>query len=203
MLMCCYVLSRRSTTRSEHTFISVSFAWSCTNQPEPGASENDAETRSLFYTSRKTVWYRNVLASLNCPQIGPTPTFDDDKDTIAQVLKYGLTSRVIHIAVLVAWLNDQFARELITPVYTRSSDIISDKNSKPHGGQTLQQKTSQLLDSIISLPILSIIDGSNFICLILVLIEGFFFMTAFFHLCNLPCRKHPGYCIVFFSLSNI
>ena len=134
------VLSRRSTTSSEHTYNNVSFAWSCTKQPEPGASANDAETRALFYTTRKTINYRNILVSLNNAQPGPTPTFDDNKATIAQVLKDRLTPRVRHIDVLVAWLNDQFSRERITPIYTASADNLADKNSKPHGGQTLQQK---------------------------------------------------------------
>ena len=134
------ILSRRSTTSSEHTYNNVTFAWSCTKQPEPGASANDAETRALFYTTRKTNCYRNILVSLNHTQPGPTPTFDDNKATIAQVLKDRLTPRVRHIDVLVAWLNDQFSRERITPVYTHTQDNLADKNSKPHGGQKLQQK---------------------------------------------------------------
>ena len=47
------VLTRRSTTSAEHTFNSVSFAWQCTKQPEPGGSVNDSETRALYHTSRK------------------------------------------------------------------------------------------------------------------------------------------------------
>ena len=134
------VLTRRSTTSAEHRFNSVPFAWQCTKQPEPGGSVNDSETRALYHTSRKTVWYRNILLSLKSPQIGPTPTFEDNKATIAQVIKDRLTPRIRHIDVLVAWMNEQFARERLAPVYTATMDNKADKNSKPHGGQTLQAK---------------------------------------------------------------
>ena len=88
----------------------------------------------------KTVWYRNILLSLNSPQIGPTPAFEDNKATIAQVIKYRLTPRICHICVLVTWMNEDFARERFAPVYTATNDNKADKNSKPYGGQTLQAK---------------------------------------------------------------
>jgi hypothetical protein len=138
---CRDVLSRRSTTSAEHTYNGVAFAWTCSKQPEPGGSVNDAETRALFQTTRKTVWFRNILQSLNAPQQEPTPTFEDNKATIAQVLNDRLTPRVRHIDVLVAWLNEQFSRaKVMVPVTCSSLDNIADKNSKPHGGQTLQKK---------------------------------------------------------------
>ena len=137
---CRDILARRSTTSTEHTYNKVSFAWSCTKQPTPGGSVNDAETRSLFQATRKTAWFRSILQSLNVPQVHPTPTFEDNRATIAQVMNDRLTPRVRHIDVLVAWLNDQFARECTTPIICSTTDNIADKNSKPHGGQTLQQK---------------------------------------------------------------
>ena len=132
------VLSRRSTTSAEHTYNSVSFAWTCTKQPEPGGSVNEAETRALFQTTRKTIWYRSILQSLHIPQHHPTPTFEDNQATIAQVLNDRLTPRIRHIDVLVAWLNDQFLRERFTPVRCHTSNNNADKNTKPHGGKTLQ-----------------------------------------------------------------
>ena len=84
------------------------------------------------------MWYRNILLSLNSPQIGPTPTFEDNKATIAQVIKDRLTSRIRHIDFLVAWMNEQFVRERIAPVYTATNDNKADKNSEPHGGKKLQ-----------------------------------------------------------------
>ena len=137
---CRDVLNRRSTTSAEHTYNSVSFAWTCTKQTEPGGSVNEAETRSLFQATRRTIWYRNILQSLNVPQAHPTPTFEDNQATITQVLNDRLTPRVRHIDVLVAWLNEQFSRERITPVSCDTSDNVADKNSKPHGGRTLQEK---------------------------------------------------------------
>ena len=80
--LCRNFLSRRSTTSSEHTFNSVSFVWSITKQPEPGASTNATETRSLLQTTSKTICYRNILTSLNSTPPGSTPTFDENKATI-------------------------------------------------------------------------------------------------------------------------
>ena len=98
------VLSGRSTTSAEHTLNSVSFAWQYTKQREPGGSVNDSETRILYQTTKKIVRYRNLLLSLNSPKTGPTPTFEDNKSTIAQVLKNRFISRVRHIDVLAAWI---------------------------------------------------------------------------------------------------
>ena len=56
------------------------------------------------------------------------------------MIKDRLTPRIRHIDVLVAWMNEQFARERLAPVYTATMDNKADKNSKPHGGQTLQAK---------------------------------------------------------------
>ena len=49
-----------------------------------GDSVNDAETRALFQATRKTVWYRSILQSLNVPQPIPTPNFEDNKVTIVK-----------------------------------------------------------------------------------------------------------------------
>ena len=138
---CRDVISRRSTTSAEHTYNNVAFAWTCTKQPEPGeGSVNDAETIALFQVTRKTVWYRSILQSLNVPQPSPTPTFEDNKATITQVLNDRLTPRVRHIDVLVAWFNEQFTRERFNPINCCSNENVADKNTKPHGGQTLQKK---------------------------------------------------------------
>ena len=92
------------------------------------------------------MWYRNILLSLNSPQIGPTPTFEDNKATIAQVIKDRLTSRIRHIDVLVAWINEQFVRERMTSLYTATNDNKPDQISKTHGRQALQAKH---LDTIV------------------------------------------------------
>lgn len=85
------VLARRSTTSTEHNYNETSIAWQCTKQAEPGGSVNEAETRSLSQASRKTIWYRSIMQSLNAPQPGPIPIFEDNKATITQVLNDRLT----------------------------------------------------------------------------------------------------------------
>ena len=46
------VTSRQSTTSTTHKWNYVAFVWQCVKQPEPGASTNDCEMRSLFHVSR-------------------------------------------------------------------------------------------------------------------------------------------------------
>ena len=67
------------------------------------------------------------MQSLNAPQPGPTPIFEDNQATIAQVLNDRLTPRVRHIDVLVAFVNDQFSRERLTPIYCKSENNKADK----------------------------------------------------------------------------
>ena len=134
------ILGRRSTSSSVHTWGDVAVASQCVKQPEPGASTNDAEVRSLYQATRRTLAYRSILASLGQPQQYPTPTFEDNAATIAQVLNDKLTPRVKHIDLLLKWLNNQFSRERMTPITCSSKDQKGDMNSKPHGGSTLQKK---------------------------------------------------------------
>ena len=132
--------ARRSTSSSIHTWGEVAFASQCIKQPEPAASTNDAEARSLFQATRRTLAYRSILGSLDTPQNHPTPTHEDNAATIAQVLNDRLTPRVKHIDVIISWINNQFGRDRMVPVTCPSELEKGDMNTKPHGGSTLQQK---------------------------------------------------------------
>lgn len=100
------ITSCRSTTSYIHALNAVATAWQCVKQPEPTGSSNNGETRSLFSTTRQTLIYRSLLASLPSPQQHPTLIFDDNKATLAQVSKDHLKPQVKHIDVLLTWLNE-------------------------------------------------------------------------------------------------
>ena len=112
----------------------------CVKQPEPAASTNDAEARSLFQATQRTLAYRSILKSLDTPQPHSTPTHEDNVATIAQVLNDRLTPRVKHIDVIIIWINNQFGRDRMVPVPCPSELEKGDMNTKQHGGSTLQQK---------------------------------------------------------------
>ena len=125
------------------------------------------------------------MQSLNAPQPGPTPIFEDNQATIAQVLNDRLTPRVRHNDVLVDFINDQFSRERLTPIYFASEKNKADKNSKPHGGQTLQTKylaTNRFI--FICHQIQNIIKFSNLISLKLVFTKEVFSSKVVCHLCK-------------------
>ena len=122
---------------------------------------------------------------MNVPQSGPTPIFEDNQATIAQVLNDRLTPRVRHIDVLVAFVNDQFSRERLTPIYCKSENNKADKNSKPHGGQTLQTKhLASNGFNFIRHQIQNIINFFNLIYLKLASTGEVFSRTIACHLCK-------------------
>ena len=134
------IVSRRSTTSTIHTWGDVAFAAQCVKQPDIASSTNDAEVRSLFYATKRTLLYRSILRSIGRPQQHPTVTHEDNAATIAQVIKDRLTPRVKHIDILISWLNEQYSRKHIEPVFCTSDNQAGDMNTKPHGGYKLQEK---------------------------------------------------------------
>ena len=77
------IMDRRSTTIFIHKRGEVCFSSQCVKQLEVAAITNDAEVRALFYTTKRTLLYRDVLALSGLPQPGPTVTHEDNTATIA------------------------------------------------------------------------------------------------------------------------
>ena len=139
------ILDRRSTTSCIHKWGEVCFSSQCVKQPEVAASTNDAEVRALFQTTKRTLLYRAVLASLGLPQPEPTVTHEDNAATIAQVIKDRLTPRVKHMGTLIGWLNEQVSRLRMKPTPCSSENMDADMNTKPYGGFRLQDKFLSLI----------------------------------------------------------
>ena len=139
------ILDRRSTTSCVHKWGEVCFSSQCVKQPEVAASTNDAEVRALFQTTKRTLLYRDVLASLGLPQPEPTVTHEDNAATIAQVIKDRLTPRVKHMGTLIGWLNEQFSRGRMQPATCSTDNMDADMNTNPYGGFRLQKKYLSLI----------------------------------------------------------
>ena len=113
-------------------------------QPDTSTSTTDAEIRSLYQTAKRTVSYCRLLLSIGRSHPNPTPIFEDNNATIAQVLRDRLTPRTKYLDILVTWLHEQYSRQRIVPIRATSDNQKSDYNSKPHGGINLQTKTLPL-----------------------------------------------------------
>lgn len=134
------IMSGRSTTSTVHTWGDVGISLQCIKQPDIAASTNDAEVQALFQATKRTLLYRSILRSIDIPQEEPTPTYEDNAATIAQVMNNQLTPRVKHIDILIGWLHEQATRQRMKPIQTPSSEQKGDMNTKPHRGFTLQKK---------------------------------------------------------------
>ena len=69
----------------------VAFAAQCVKQPDIASSTNDAEVRSLFHATKRTLSYKSIFRSIGNPQQYSTVTHEDNAATIAQVIKDRLT----------------------------------------------------------------------------------------------------------------
>ena len=95
---------------------------------------------------KRTVSYRRLLLSIGRSHPNPTPIFEDNNATIAQVLRDRLIPRTKHLDIIVTWLHEQYSRLRIDLIKATSNNQKADYNSKPHGGVNLQTKTLPLFE---------------------------------------------------------
>lgn len=96
--------------------------WQYIKQQKPSGSSMDDEAWVLFLTIRRTLIFYRFLFSLVSPQYHHTPTFDDNRATLAHIRKDCLTTHVTYIDVTITWINEQFVRECISPTIYVSKD---------------------------------------------------------------------------------
>ena len=91
--------------------------------------------------AKRTQIIRRWMTSMGRPLPTPTPIFEDNQATIAQVLKDRLTPNIKHLDIPVTYLHELYIRGVFCCPYTDSSMNWADLNSKPHGGTQLLNKT--------------------------------------------------------------
>ena len=74
------------------------------------------------------------------PLTHPTPTYEDNNVTIAQILKDRLTPRIKHLDIPISILHEDHKRGVFVAAYCPTDLNISDVNTKPYVGVTLQKK---------------------------------------------------------------
>ena len=101
---------------------------------------NSTEIKSLFKGTKKTKIFRRFMESMGRPLTHPSPTYEDNNATISQILKDRLTPRIKHLDIPMTILHEDHQREICVAAYCPTDLNISDVNTKPHGGVTLQKK---------------------------------------------------------------
>ena len=101
---------------------------------------NGSEIKALFKGTKKTKIFRRFLESAGRPSTHPTPIYEDNDATIAQILKDRLTPRIKHLDIPMTILHEDHRRGVYVAAYCPTDLNISDVNIKPHGGVTLQKK---------------------------------------------------------------
>ena len=101
---------------------------------------NDSEIKAIFKGTKKTKIFRRFLESVGRPLTHPTPTYEDNDATISQILKERLTPRIKHLGIPMTVLHEDHQRGVYVAAYCPTDLNISDVNTKPHGGVTLQKK---------------------------------------------------------------
>ena len=108
-------------------------------------STNASEIRAMFNGSKLTIQYRRFFQSLGSRIPHPTPVLTDSETTLTQVFKDRLTPQVRHLDVMVCWLHEHKTRETIMPKYVNTTKMKADINTKPFGGESLQEKYLALI----------------------------------------------------------
>ena len=76
---------------------------------------------------------------------GPIIAYEDNSATILQILKDRLTPNVKHLDTKVMWMHQILDLKIFRPVSCPTDRQLTDMNSKPNGGQKLQQSVLYLV----------------------------------------------------------
>ena len=134
------LVSRRSVTSGYTEYNQVAVGWISKKQVQVSECTNSAEIRALFTMAKRTEILRRWMTSMGRPMKEPTPIHEDNKATIAQVMKDRLTPNIKHVDVPICYLHELYLNGIFHAPYVDSAKNCADLNSKPHGGILLLQK---------------------------------------------------------------
>ena len=134
------LVSRRSVTSGYTEYNQVAVAWLSKKQVQVSECTNSAEIRALFTMAKRTEIFRRWMTSMGRPIKDPTPIYEDNKATIAQVMKDRLTPNIKHVDVPICYLHELFLNGIFHVHYVDTAKNCADIISKPHGGILLIQK---------------------------------------------------------------
>lgn len=106
-------------------------AWSSKQQGVVALSSCEAEYLATTHAAREVLWFRNLLAELEIPQIQPTTIFCDNQGTVACSHDPLAHSKMKHIAIREHFIRDCVMKRLIDVIHISNKDNTADLLTKP------------------------------------------------------------------------
>lgn len=126
------------------TFLGVAIAWKAKTQPGVAAHSTDSEIRSLFLSSKINQYLRPILEHMGVEFTDATQVHEDSQPTLDIILSDQVTSRVKHIAVPIAYVQEQVAEGMLDPTKIHTSIQPADMGTKAQSGPLLARHDSYL-----------------------------------------------------------
>ena len=119
----------------------VIVSWTSNIQSSIAADSTDAETKAIFYVSKRACALRNFITSAHFDPIINTPPhiFADNKATIGLIQTNKLTSRSRHLDIPIAFAHDRYAMGYYTIEHISSKLNAADTSMKACTGPIHQQ----------------------------------------------------------------
>ena len=133
-------ITRRSVNAIIFELNGVAIDWICKKQPLVAEHSNGSEIRSLFTGVRRTYCIRTYLAMIGFTISAPTPTFEDNAETIVQVTKNIIAPQERPVDIMITSLHEHKNRGTFTIAYCKTTLMLEDFLSKPQGGYILLDK---------------------------------------------------------------
>ena len=125
------IKTRKSITCVVATMLGVFVHWQMGKQSCIAAHSTDAEIRAFFSAMMLNRYFRPILEYLRIPLHEPTVIWEDNQPAIDNMTANQITSRVKHMAVPIAMINEDIQKGLCVP--KKISGILnpSDIGTKP------------------------------------------------------------------------
>jgi hypothetical protein len=132
------IRDRRCVSSSLHLLNGIIVAWSCKKQNISTLHSTGSKIISLWSGVQKTIHTRDFTSSVGYPIGDPTAKFDDNQGTIKCAKASHLHDNTRHLATHIYWINEQYIMGIIKLLYTKTALQLSDCNTKPLCGRSLQ-----------------------------------------------------------------
>jgi hypothetical protein len=138
----CCLCTCHSTSVYFILFNGVVISWSCKKQSQIALHSTGSEVTALHHGTFKTVLLQSFLQSIGIYLNTPTPTYEDNQETIKLVRTHHLTDTVRHHDVKIAWLIENFDNDQLKLAYTKTTMMFCDCTTKPSNGAKLFDQIS-------------------------------------------------------------
>jgi hypothetical protein len=120
----------KSTTGLIAMYGSTIIGWYSSKQTTVAQSTTDAETFSINFGAKETIWLRGLLSEMGILIEGPTKIHTDSQAALQMLLSKALHKRTKHIMLRVAFIIDEIEKGNILPVYIKTTDNLADGLTK-------------------------------------------------------------------------